>query len=130
MEEWCFPLLNHPLVCLLLTATFELFIVPCLFWNPLAQEPRNKIMNFRHVILSSLLPCPYPAVPGGLKLVLSMPLVWPSEQSASSIWGLGLVSKFRFGDYLGAAKQSCAGSVCSHLCWCSSIRVMLKDRIV
>ena len=69
--------------------------------EPLTQDPVYPS--------SSILSCPT----RGLKLVLVEDiLLWSSEQFTWSILLLGLVAKFCFGEFSGAVKGFCAGSVC------------------
>jgi len=69
-------------------------------------------MNLRRVnqftfFLSPVLPYPGPEI--GL---VEDTLVWSSEQFTLPKFGLGLVAKLCFGEYLGTAKGFRAGSVC------------------
>ena len=85
--------------------------------EPLTQDLSNEIMDLRGVNLFTPLPLPCSALLGGLKSVrLVNTLVWSSGQLTWSKLRLGLVAKFGFGVFSGAAKGFRAGCVRVKLC--------------
>ena len=97
--------------------------------EPLAQAPKNEIMDLRRVNQFTPLPLPVLPFPESETGLVEDTLVWSSEQFTLSKLGLGLLAKFCFDEYSGAAKGFRTGFVCYTCVACSPFMYCLQTEI-